>query len=156
VPKLSRPFQTAQRDVTPQPPHDEWRRYRRAFRWRIVLIVALLAVGVVTFIVLNEGGSGGLRAFNACIRQQRSLLLLHSGSTGVVETIRDRASGALEGEVTTGSTMVSGYLEPITLGGAAASSTGGRYTMSTVTPTGRDPYAIENCWNVAYPEDPNA
>ena len=134
--------------------NDEWRRYRRAFRWRLGLIAALLAVVVVTFIVLNSGGRGGLPAFNACIRQDRSLLLLHSRSKGVVETIRDRASGVLEGEVTTGSAILSGDLEPLMLGGAAAG--GGRYTMSTVTPTGRAPYAIEGCWNVPYPDDPNA
>lgn len=132
---------------------DEWRGYRRAFRWRLGLIVALLGLVAVAFIALNSGGRGGLPAFNACIRQDRSLLLLHSWSKGVVETIRDRGSGALEGEVTTGSAIRFGALEPLMLGGAAAG--GGRYTMSTVTPTGRDPYAIEHCWDGPYPIDPN-
>lgn len=151
--KLFRPFQTAPLYGAHQPLGDEWRRYRRALRWSLGLLVVLVALIAFAFISRNDGGSGGVPAFNACIRQHRSLLLLHPRSKGVVETIRDRASGALEGEVTTGSTMQSGTLEPLMLGGAAAG--GGRYTMSTVTPTGRDPGAIETCWDGPFPIFPN-
>lgn len=56
--------------------------------------------------------------------------------------------------MTTGNIVQSRDLEPITLGGAAAA--GGRYAMSTVTPTGRDPSAIENCWDGPFSIAPNS
>jgi hypothetical protein len=120
----------------------------------VIWVVAVSAYALVASHTGGDtGGGGGLPAFNACIRQHRFLLRRHSRSKGVVETIRDRASGALEGEVTTGSAMQAGALEPLVLGGAAAG--GGRYVMSTVTPTGRDPYAIESCWDGPFPIAPN-
>ena len=63
-----RPSQTARPNAAQQPPVDEWRRYRRALRWRLGLIVPLLALVAVALIALNSGGRGGLPAFNACIQ----------------------------------------------------------------------------------------
>src|SRR5579864_3388965 len=63
------------------------------------------------------------------------------------ETIKDRVSDAIVGQVAPGQ-------PPTTLGGAAAAN--GRYVISTATPLGRDAIAIEGCWDRFFPLAPDA
>jgi hypothetical protein len=96
-------------------------------------------MAVFAFVSSSRGGSssGGVRGFNSCITGTRFLVLArHGRENDVVETITDRAGGAVVGEVAAGR-------HPNTLGGAAAGN--GRYVTSTATPLGRDATAIETC-----------
>jgi hypothetical protein len=113
----------------------------------IVALVGIVSVSASALVASNGGsGAGGLPAFNACVRRAPFLLLVHHGSRDeILETIKDRARGSVEGEVGLG-----GGVTP--LGGAAAGD--GRYVMSTTTPLGRDPSAIESCWDRGYPIAP--
>ena len=111
--------------------------------------VAVIAAGADAVIaVSNTDGKGGLSVFNACLDQRRFLVLVrHGNQHGVIETLRDRKSGALMGEVVPNTGPL-----PIMLGGAAAATN--HYVMSTSTPLGRDPSAIENCWDSYSPVAP--
>ena len=129
-----------------------WRRQvaRLAIVATAAGVIFMVAFGVVAFVSSGRGGgnNGGVAAVNACITQTRVLVLVRHGSgNGVVETIKDRARGAVVGEVASGRT-------PATLGGAAAAN--GRYVMSTATPLGRDATAIEGCWDRFFPSAPGA
>ncbi len=111
-----------------------------------VAVIAAGAFGVIA--VTNTGDNGGLGVFNACLGQNRFLVLVRRGNQhGVIETLRDRKSGALMGEVVPNTGPL-----PVMLGGAAAATI--RYVMSTSTPLGRDPSAIENCWDSYSPVAP--
>jgi hypothetical protein len=102
------------------------------------------ALGTFAVVASGGGGGGGIAAFNGCIRQARFLVLVRHGSgNGVIETIKDRARGAVDGEVASGRAAPS-------LGGAAAAN--GPYVMSTATPLGRDATAIELCWDRGFPQ----
>jgi hypothetical protein len=129
----------------------------------VVGMAWLVGVSAYALVASNDGGpggtGGGVPAFNACIRQSRFLLLVrHRAGHGIIETIRDRERGSLEGEVALARApsvrralrgeVPTGRPFPI-LGGAAAGN--GPYIMSTITPTGRDPSAIERCWNGPFP-----
>jgi hypothetical protein len=111
--------------------------------------VAVIAAGAYAVIgVSDTGDSGGLGVFNACIDHKQFLVLVrHGNQHGVIEALRDRKSGALMGEVVPNHGPF-----PIMLGGAAAATN--RYVMSTATPLGRDPSAIENCWDSYSPVAP--
>ena len=144
---------------------DEWRQYRRALRWRLGLLAVLIVVVAVVVTSLDGSGGGGLPAFNACIRQKRFLVLVrHRSPNGVIETIKDRALGTLEGEVAddrlppvrnalSGQVVIPGQPPPI-LGGVGAG--GGPYVMSTGSVVGQDANAIINCWDGPYPVAPGA
>ena len=122
-----------------------WRRLAARRREMVASVAAvILALGTYAVVASGSGGAGGgVTAFNACIRESRFLVVVrHRPGNGVVETINDRARGALEGDV------ASDRGAPV-IGGAAAA--GGRYVMSTVTPLGRDASAIERCWDSAFP-----
>jgi hypothetical protein len=111
--------------------------------------VALIAAGAYAVVVGNDSAdSAGLRVFNACIAQKQLLVLVgHGNQHGVIETVTDRNSGALVGEVAADSRA-----HPIMLGGAAAATN--RYVMSTASPLGRDASAIEECWDSYSPIAP--
>jgi hypothetical protein len=121
-------------------------------RIRILLLavtVAAIALGAYAAVALSTTGrSGGLGVFNACIDQKQFLVLARNGNRhAVIETLKDRKNGVLMGEVTHNTGPL-----PIMLGGAAAATN--RYVMSTSTPLGRDPSAIEGCWDSYSPVAP--
>lgn len=125
---------------------------RRSLRMRLALLtIGVVAIAASTYAVVsasNSGDSGGLGVFNACLSQKRFLVLVrHRNQHGVIETLRDRKSGALMAEVVPNTGPL-----PVMLGGAAAATS--RYVMSTSTPLGRDPSAIENCWDSYSPVAP--
>ena len=127
-----------------------WRRLgnRTVMTTSVVAVIWLAGVGVYALVGTGggSGGGGGMSAFNACIRRVPFLVLVRHGSRDkVIETIKDRARESVEGEVGIGAGTT-------TLGGASAG--GGRDDMSTITPVGRDPGAIENCWDSVYPIAP--
>jgi hypothetical protein len=109
----------------------------------------MVVVGSVALVGGGDGGGrGAMAAFNGCIRQTPFLVLVRPGSgSGVIETIKDRGRGAVEGEVASGRASA-------ILGGAAAGN--GPYVMSAATPLGRDPSAIEGCWDRFFPIAPAA
>jgi hypothetical protein len=112
----------------------------------------MVVLAIAALLALAGGGAGGgrgaLSAFNGCVRQTPFLALMPSGSgSGVIERINDRARGDVEGEVASGRAAAM-------LGGAAAGN--GSYVMSTATPLGRDPSAIEGCWDRFFPIAPGA
>jgi hypothetical protein len=124
----------------------------RSSRTRVTLLtigLAVIAAGACAVVAVSDtGDSGGLRVFNACIAQRQFLLLVHHGNQhGVIETLRDRKSGALVGEIAANNRVPRSML-----GGAAAATN--RYLMSTATPLGRDPSAIEDCWDSYSPVAP--
>jgi hypothetical protein len=126
-----------------------WRRLgaRVAAAVTAVAVISMSAVAVVA-VGGGDGSGGDLEAFNACITHTRFLVLVRPGHrNGVVATIKDRARGAVAGEVTAGRTTG-------TLGGAAAGN--GWYVMSTATPLGRDATAIEGCWDRSFPIAPDS
>lgn len=131
---------------------DNHRVNRRGSRTRLTLLttgLAVIAAGAYAVVAASDSGdSGGLGVFNACIDQKHFLVLArHGNQRGVIETLSDRKSGALAGEV-----AANNRVPRIMLGGAAAATD--RYLMSTVTPLGRDASAIEDCWDSYSPVAP--
>lgn len=109
-------------------------------------LISMIGFGAFAVVASVGRGGGGVAAFNGCIRQTPFLVLVRHGSgSEVIETIKDRARGALVGQVASGRAAT-------TLGGAAAAN--GRYVMSTATPLGRDASAIESCWDAEFPIAP--
>ena len=128
-----------------------WRRLRTriAVTAAAAAVISMAVFAAVAFVVSSGGGSsgGGVGGFNSCITGTRFLVLVrHGRENDVVETIKDRALGAVVGEVAAGR-------HPNTLGGAAAGN--GRYVMSTRTPLGRDAVSIEKCWDSFSPIAPD-
>jgi hypothetical protein len=132
---------------------------RRPLRERFAMVataaVLISMVAVAAVVVAGRGGGDGgkgdgghIAAFNGCISQTGFLVLVRHGfGNGVIETIKDRAHGAVEAEVASGRA-------PTTLAGAAAAN--GPYVMSTATPLGRDASSIEECWDRFFPIAPGA
>jgi hypothetical protein len=109
--------------------------------------VVLLGMGAVAVIVLTGvgNGGGGEAGFNACVANDRALVLAgHGSGDGAVEQITHRSRDGVVAMVSTGRS-------PRTLGGAVAAD--GGYVMSTATPAGRDALAIEDCWDRAFQDD---
>jgi hypothetical protein len=76
----------------------------------------------------------GIAALSGCIRQTRFLVLVrHAFGHGVIETIKDRLRGALEGEAAFG--RVPGNLR-------RAAAANGPYVMSAASTQGRDASAM--------------
>ena len=125
-------------------------RVRVAVGATAAAVISMGAVSVIAFVGggADGGNSGGVGPFNACITQTRFLVLVRYGDEhSFAETIKDRVSDAVVGEVAPGQ-------PPTTLGGAAAAN--GRYVISTATPLGRDAIAIEGCWDRFFPLAPDA
>ncbi len=149
-----RPSQTAGPNAA-QPPADEWRRYRRVLRSRIMLIVAMLAVIGVAFVALRGSGSRSIAVFNSCIRQTRFLVLeRHRSGHGLIEAIRDRAGGALVGEFAAFTSVQAedAFRTPM----AGTGEANGRWVLFTTSLVGRDANAILSCGNPEFPLTPGS
>lgn len=134
-----------------------WRNIgvRAAAATTVAVLVVMVAMTVIAVAesVTDRRDSAAIRGFNACITHTSFLVLRRQRNRrpdrepeNPIESITDRARGAVVGEVGGSSTAAH-------LGGAAA--VGGRYLMSTATPVGRDAGAVEGCWDRVFPIAPD-
>jgi hypothetical protein len=116
-------------------------------------LISMIAFAVVA--VPGSGRDGGVAAVNACITQTRFLVLVRHGSgNNVIEMIKDRAHGAVVGELAVLPSDREAEAFPVTLAGSGARN--GRYVMATATPLGRDAAAIEGCTDRLFRIAPDA
>lgn len=127
---------------------------RSAARIAVVSAAATISAAVIAAVVVvsDAPGSGSGTAFDACISQTRSLVLTHHRSGDkVIETIKDRAHSEVVGEFARLPSERAAEAFPTPVTGAAARN--GRYVMFTNDLVGRDPTAVERCFDRVFPLD---
>ncbi len=122
----------------------------------LVALAVAVAVAVAVVLVCHGGGSAGVNTFNACIGQRRFLDTTERRSGHrVIDTIEDRAQGAVVGEFAVlPSPRAAGSFTGTIGPPSGTGESNGRMVLLTRVPTGRDTNAILTCGMPEFPVAP--
>lgn len=127
-----------------------------AWRRRIIsalAIATLVAAVAISLFVASDGHGPGVSTFNACLSHKPFLTTtVRLSNHRVVDTIRDRASGSVVGELAMLPTVRARENFSTTRWLPAGSgSANGRFLLLTHSPAGRDAQAMFTCSQTVIP-----